>query len=52
VEAPRYATAVGLAQYGATRIALGGGSSARRAKGGGAVGGAIDKLKFWLQDFW
>jgi cell division protein FtsA len=52
VEAPRFATAVGLAQYGATRIALGGGSSARRTKGGGAVGGAIDKLKFWLQDFW
>src|SRR5216110_3437738 len=32
VEAPRFATVVGLAQYGANRIALGAGSSARRIK--------------------
>src|SRR5216110_1369597 len=32
VEAPRFSTVVGLAQYGANRIALGAGSSARRIK--------------------
>ncbi|HET9455344.1 MAG TPA: cell division protein FtsA [Gemmatimonadaceae bacterium] len=52
VEAPRFATAVGLAQYGATRIALGGGSSARKSKVGPGLGGAVERLKFWLQDFW
>jgi len=52
VEAPRFATAVGLAQYGATRIALGGAGSGRRMKGGPGIGGAVERLKFWLQDFW
>ncbi len=52
VEAPRFATAVGLAQYGASRIALGGGGSARRTKVGSGLGGAVDRVKFWLQDFW
>ena len=52
VEAPRFATAVGLAQYGATRITLGGGSSARRTKAGAGLTGAYERLKFWLQDFW
>jgi cell division protein FtsA len=52
VEAPRFATAVGLAQYGAHRVALGGGSSARKMKVGPGLGGAVDRLKFWLQDFW
>ena len=52
VEAPRFATAVGLALYGGTRIALGAGSSARRLKVGSGLGGAVERLKFWLQDFW
>jgi cell division protein FtsA len=51
VEAPRFSTAVGLAQYGASRIALGAGSSARRLKVGSGMGGAVEKIKFWLQDF-
>jgi cell division protein FtsA len=51
VEAPRFSTAVGLAQYGASRIALGAGSSARRMKVGSGMGGAVDRIKFWLQDF-
>jgi cell division protein FtsA len=51
VEAPRFATAVGLAQYGASRIALGGLGSARKTRGAGAVDGLFAKIKFWLQDF-
>src|SRR5213075_182273 len=51
VEAPRFATAVGLAQYGASRIALGGAGSARKTKGAGAMDGVVQKVKFWLQDF-
>src|SRR5436853_551640 len=51
VEAPRFATVVGLAQYGASRVALGAGSSARRMKVGTGVGGAVERIKFWLQDF-
>jgi cell division protein FtsA len=51
VEAPRFATAVGLAQYGASRIALGAaGSSARRRLGTG-MEGVVQRLKYWLQDF-
>jgi cell division protein FtsA len=51
VEAPRFATAVGLAQYGASRIALGAaGSSARRRVGTG-MEGVVQRLKYWLQDF-
>ena len=54
VDASRFATVVGLAQYGAMRMALGGAtSSARRMKI--PTSGGIDKLgeriKFWLQDF-
>lgn len=49
VEAPRFSTAVGLAQYGASRIALGSPSSMR--KGAGAMEGVVQKVKFWLQDF-
>ncbi|MEX2178688.1 MAG: cell division protein FtsA [Gemmatimonadaceae bacterium] len=52
VEAPRFATAVGLVQYGGSRIAMGAGGSARRLRGSGAVGGMVDRLKFLLQDFW
>jgi cell division protein FtsA len=51
VEAPRFATVVGLAQYGANRIALGHGTSARRTKVGSGMGGAVERIKFWLQDF-
>jgi cell division protein FtsA len=51
VEAPRFATVVGLAQYGAARIAHGAGSSYRRTKMGSGVSGAVEKIKFWLQDF-
>jgi cell division protein FtsA len=51
VEAPRYSTAAGLAQYGASRIALGATSSMRRTRAGSGMGGAVDRIKFWLQDF-
>ena len=51
VEAPRFSTAVGLAQYGGSRIALGAGSSARRSKAGSGMAGAVERIKFWLQDF-
>ena len=51
VEAPRFATVVGLAQYGGSRIALGATSSARKAKMGSGMGGAVDRIKYWLQDF-
>jgi cell division protein FtsA len=53
VEAPRFATVTGLAQYGANRIALGGAvAGARRmAIGGGSMEKIVARLKFWLQDF-
>jgi cell division protein FtsA len=54
VEASRFATVVGLAQYGAHRMAVGaGGSSARKMKlpGGGGMEGFVQKVKFYLQDF-
>jgi cell division protein FtsA len=51
VEAPRFSTVVGLAQYGANRIALGAGTSARRMKVGTGMAGAVERVKFWLQDF-
>ncbi len=53
VEAPRFATAVGLAQYGAHRVALGAaGSSVRRLTASGTgVGKFAERVKFWLQDF-
>ncbi len=54
VESPRFATVVGLALYGAHRMALGvAGSAGGRRKGGAAPG--MDRLaqrvKTWLQDF-
>jgi cell division protein FtsA len=53
VEAPRFATAVGLAQYGGHRLALGGAAAAGKKMSMGAPG--VDKLaqrvKTWLQDF-
>src|SRR5689334_21642799 len=53
VEAPRFATVVGLAQYGAHRLALGGaGAGARRLSGAGrGVENIVQRIKFWLQDF-
>jgi cell division protein FtsA len=51
VEAPRFSTAVGLAQYGGSRIALGAGSSIRKTKMGSGMAGAVDRIKYWLQDF-
>src|SRR3954466_11331089 len=51
VEAPRFATAVGLAQYGGSRMALGGVSAARRIPMGKGMEGIVGKIKFWLQDF-
>jgi cell division protein FtsA len=54
VDAPRFATVVGLAQYGAHRMLLGGASaSARRIKipGGGGMDRLGERIKFWLQDF-
>src|SRR5262249_5412487 len=53
VEAPRFATVVGLAQYGANRVALGGAAvSARRVSiGGGGMEKMVARVKFWLQDF-
>jgi cell division protein FtsA len=54
VEAPRFATVVGLALYGAHRVALGAAGSAGRRRPGVATPG-MDKLaqrvKTWLQDF-
>jgi cell division protein FtsA len=53
VEAPRFATAVGLAQYGAHRVALGAASSSvrRLTASGSGVGKFAERVKFWLQDF-
>ena len=51
VESPRFATAVGLALYGANRIALGGVAGARRIPIGKGMEGIAAKVKFWLQDF-
>ena len=54
VDAPRFATVVGLAQYGARRVALGGAAaSAKRIKlpSSGGMVKLGEKIKFWLQDF-
>ena len=54
VDAPRFATVVGLAQYGARRVALGGAAaSAKRIKlpSSGGMDKLGEKIKFWLQDF-
>jgi len=53
VEAPRFATVTGLAQYGANRVALGGATSGARriAIGGGGMDKLAARIKFWLQDF-
>lgn len=54
IEAPRFATVAGLAQYAAHRLALGAsGSSARKLQlGGGGIDRLVQRLKYYLQDFW
>ncbi len=54
VEAPRYATVVGLAIYAAQRLAMGIAGSAggsRRGRRGTGLQGLVDRAKSWLQDF-
>lgn len=53
VEAPRFATVVGLAQYGAHRLALGGPvtSGKRMAASAPSVERLAGRVKTWLQDF-
>lgn len=55
VEAPRFSTSVGLALYGANRMALGfaGPSGGKRLSipGGADAGKLVQRLKTWLQDF-
>ena len=53
VDSPRFATVVGLAQYGAHRLHLSGPmASARRGSGGnGQVDRFARRVKDWLQDF-
>ncbi len=52
VEAPRFATVVGLAHFGATRLALGASSTARRlGVRGPGMEKWVERLKYWLQDF-
>jgi cell division protein FtsA len=53
VESPRFSTVVGLAQYGAHRLALGArGSSAKRVKvTSPGVDRFAQRVKTWLQDF-
>ena len=53
VEAPRFATVVGLAQYGAHRLALGGAAVAgkRMTTGAPGVDRIAQRVKTWLQDF-
>ena len=51
VEAPRFATVVGLAQYGGHRLALGGAGSRRLGMGGKGMEKIVQRIKFWLQDF-
>ena len=53
VEAPRFSTVVGLALYGANRMALGGASASgrRRAISSPNVDRFAQRVKTWLQDF-
>ncbi len=53
VESPRFSTVVGLALYGASRVALGGapGGVRRRAVGAPNVDKLAQRIKTWLQDF-
>jgi len=53
VEAPRFSTAVGLALYGANRVAVGGASASgkKRAMSSPNVDRFAQRVKTWLQDF-
>jgi cell division protein FtsA len=53
VEAPRFSTVVGLAQYGAHRLALGarGGAVKRARVAGPGMDRFAQRVKTWLQDF-
>ena len=53
VEAPRFSTVVGLALYGANRVAVGGASAGgkRRAMSSPNVDKFAQRIKAWLQDF-
>lgn len=52
VEAPRFATVVGLAIHGANQMAFGGGSARRHSKGSGSpVDDFGRRVKSWLEDF-
>ncbi len=53
VEAPRFSTVVGLALYGANRMALGGSSASgrRRAISSPNMDRFAQRVKTWLQDF-
>ena len=50
VDDPSYATVVGLAVYGASRL-TGSGMMARRASGSGGVDKFTSRVKTWLQEF-
>jgi cell division protein FtsA len=56
VDAPRFATIVGLAEYGAHRMALGAATTGARRSlklpSGAGVEGVVQRIKYWLQDFW
>jgi cell division protein FtsA len=53
VDAPRFATVVGLAQFGALRTSLTGGQKGRRDRSGAnpSVDRIAQRVKTWLQDF-
>src|SRR5918997_261859 len=53
VEAPRFATVVGLAQYAAYQVAARGEAASvrRRPLAGAGVGQLTQRIKFWLEDF-
>lgn len=53
VEAPRFSTVVGLALYGANRMAIAGASAGgkRRAISSPNVDRLAQRVKTWLQDF-
>jgi cell division ATPase FtsA len=53
VEAPRFATVVGLAQYASGRMAAGGpiAGGRRMQLGGAGVDRIANRVKTWLQDF-
>jgi cell division protein FtsA len=55
VQAPRFSTVVGLVQYGAHRLALGGGGAKGKRLSMATAAPSMDKLaqrfKTWLQDF-